>query len=248
VHHVWARGIDGRALFLDDADRHDLVSRFERILPECGAGCFAWALMSNHMHAVLKTGTIPLSTVMKRIHTGFAVRFNRRNDRRGYLFQNRFGSRTIRSEGDLATVIAYVLRNPLDGGLVRDLSELERYPWSSFGALVGRRAPLAFESVTDALAVFADVSELAQRRLRAWIARAPEPTRSVTSLDELIRQVCREHAVAEEELRRGRRSRAVSRARARICQRALAELGLGPMAIARALGLAHSAVSQALRK
>jgi REP element-mobilizing transposase RayT len=248
VHHVWSRGIDGRAIFLDDHDRCDLIERFERVLPESGTRCFAFTFMSNHLHAVLQTGTVPLSTVMKRIHTGFALRFNRRSERHGYLFQSRFGSRIVHDDADLVAVISYVLRNPLEAGLVGDLTELERYPWCSYAALVGRREPLAFESVAAALEVFGPAPEIARERLRGHVSRTPESSRRPTSLDELIRQICSEHAVAEADLRAGRRIRAVSRARAEVCKRAVAELGLGRTAIARALGIAHSAVVQALRK
>jgi REP element-mobilizing transposase RayT len=248
VHHVWARGIDGRAIFLDDADRTDLLERFARVLPESGMRCFGFALMSNHAHFALRTGAVPLSTVMKRIHTGFAVRFNRRSERRGYLFQGRFGSRVVKDDGDLLAVIAYVLRNPLEAGLARSLRDLERYPWCSYGALLGSREPLAFESVSATLAAFAPDPEAARERLRAWVARDPAPERRPPSLDELIRVVSREHGVAEADLRAGVRSHAVSLARARLCRRAVSELAMTPAALARALGLAHSSVSQALRK
>ena len=202
AHHVWARGIDGRTIFLDDGDRYDLLHRLARILPECGMRCFAWALMSNHLHLVLQTGPVPLSTVMKRIHTGFAIRFNRRNERRGYLFQGRFGSRPIHDESDLLAVIAYVLRNPIAGGLVHGTAELERYRWSSYPALMGRRMAFAFESVSTTLAVFGADPDRAKENLRARIAGAPAVAMAAT-LDALVREVCRAHAVAEADLRGG---------------------------------------------
>ena len=62
VHHVWCRGIDGRPIFIDDHDRRDLIARFERILSETGTRCFGFAFMSKHLHAVLKTGDVPLAT------------------------------------------------------------------------------------------------------------------------------------------------------------------------------------------
>lgn len=250
VHHVWARGIDGRAIFLDDDDRRDLIARLDRILPESGMRCLAWALMSNHLHLVLRTGAVPISSVMKRIHTGFAIRFNRRSGRCGYLFQSRFGSRMIGDDADLLGVIVYVLRNPIDACLVRDVAELERYPWSACGALLGRREPYAFESVRETLSLLGGGTDVAHDhdRLRSWIARERVPPEPARSLEDLVREVCRDHAVAEADLRAGVRVRPVSRARAHLCKRAVFELGLRPTAVARALGLAHSAVSAALRK
>ena len=247
IHHVWARSIEGRVLFLDDSDRRDLLSRLTGIAAESGARCLAWAL-SNHLHLVLRSGHVSLSNVMKRLHTGFAIRFNRRNDRQGYVFQGRFGSRLVRNEPDLLTVIAYVLRNPLAAGIVRTLSELERYPWSGYGALVGRRDPLPFECVTSTLAAFGDEPERARAELREWIAREPANGTATPSLDELIRETCRAYGVAEGDVRGGRRTPAVICARGAICRRAVHELGLRASHVARAVGLTRGAVSQALRR
>lgn len=144
IHHVWAKGIEGRSIFRSDGDRADLVGRFAEVLVEAGIRCLAWALMTNHLHLVLRTGATPLSAALRRIHTGFAVRFNLRYGRTGYLFQNRFGSRLVRDDTGLQVVIRYVLRNPLEGGLVRDLTALEHYPWCGYGALLGLRPALPF--------------------------------------------------------------------------------------------------------
>jgi putative transposase len=154
IHHVWARGIEGRAIFREPSDQRDLVNRLSEVLPEGGARCLAWAFMSNHLHAVLRTGPASISTLMRRIHTGFATRFNLRYGRQGYLFLGRFGSRLVREHDELLSVIRYVLRNPLEAGLVRDLAALKRFPWCGYGALVGRRPALPFESVDETLAAF----------------------------------------------------------------------------------------------
>jgi chromosomal replication initiation ATPase DnaA len=98
------------------------------------------------------------------------------------------------------------------------------------------------------LALFAPDEASARMRLRARMER-PEPPSSVASpLDDLVRSVCVELAIAETDVRGGRRSRLASRARALICRRALRECGLGVMDVARALGLSHAAVSQAVRR
>ena len=52
VHHVMTRGNERRDIFLDDFDRRDLVARLERLIPEWGGGCFAWCLMTNHVHLI----------------------------------------------------------------------------------------------------------------------------------------------------------------------------------------------------
>jgi REP element-mobilizing transposase RayT len=248
VHHVWAHAVAGRDLFLDVDDRRDIVSRFAEIFPDGGARCFGWTLMSNHVHAVVKTGEQRLGTLMQRVFTGYAMRFNGRSARRGHLFQGRFGSRPVRDDGDLHGVIRYVLRNPLEAGLVRSLEALERYPWGGLGALLGLRPLLPFESVPETLALFAPDVEVARTRLRAWLER-PDPFPAEGSpLDELVSRTCAELAVPEADVRAGRRTHLASRARALVCRRAIRECGLGVMDVARALGLSHAAVSQAVRR
>ena len=66
------------------------------MLPACGARCFAWALLSNHVHLVLQSGEVPIGAVLKRVLTGFALRFNLRHDRVGYvLFELARGTREL---------------------------------------------------------------------------------------------------------------------------------------------------------
>lgn len=249
VHHVWTRALDGRDLFLDLDDRRDAIARFSEILPDGGAHCFGWTLMSNHVHLVLKTGQQRLGTLMQRVFTGYAMRFNGRSGRRGHLLEGRFGSRPVRDEADLLIVIRYVLRNPLEAGLVSSLEALERYPWGALGALLGHRPTLPFESRAETLALFGPDEASALSRLRAWMERPePPPPRAAAPIDELIRRICAELALPEADLRGGRRTSLASRARALVCQRAVLEGGLGVMNVARALGVSHAAVSQALRR
>ena len=249
VHHVWTRALDGRDLFLDLDDRRDVVARLSEILPDGEARCFGWTLMSNHVHLVLKTGRQRLGTVMQRVFTGYAMRFNGRSRRRGHLLEGRFESRLIRDETDLLVVIRYVLRNPIEAGLVRSFEALEHYPWGGLGALLGRRPALPFESVPETLALFGPDEASARSRLRVWLERPePSPPGATSRLDEVIRRVCIELALPEADLRGGRRTSLASRARALVCQRAVREVGLGVMDVARALGLSHAAVSQALRR
>ncbi|MEN8159336.1 MAG: transposase [Myxococcota bacterium] len=244
AHHVWSRGIDRRSIFHDDEDRWDLLGRLSRVLPESGMRCYAWALMSNHLHLVVQTGPVPLSKVLKRVNTGFAIRFNRRRERAGYLFQGRFGSRPLQDDAELRIAIAYVLRNPLKAGLASSLDELGRYPWSMYGALVGRRVPLAFESLSAARSAF-DAPDPLDAVARAILGPDPAPK---PTLGDLIREVSSAHGIGEAELRSGRMTRTAIRARSALYRMAIHEHGFRAACVARAVGVSRSAVSQALRR
>ena len=76
LHHVIVRGIERRKIFLDDIDRDNFLKRLDNVLSETATPCFAWALISNHAHLLLRTGTTAIATVMRRLLTGYAVSFN----------------------------------------------------------------------------------------------------------------------------------------------------------------------------
>ena len=73
LHHIIIRGIERKAIFMDNADRANFVERIGRIITESETDCYTWALMTNHVHLLLKTGLAPIATVMRRLLTGYAV-------------------------------------------------------------------------------------------------------------------------------------------------------------------------------
>ena len=79
LHHIIIRGIERKAIFKDKADRGNFFERLGRVVSETETGCYAWVLMTNHVHLLLKTGLYPIATVMRRLLTGYAVSFNRRH-------------------------------------------------------------------------------------------------------------------------------------------------------------------------
>jgi putative transposase len=90
LHHIIARGIGRRKIFDDDADRDAFLKRLGIVLSEGGASCYAWGLITNHFHLFLRTGLAPVSSVMRRLLTSYAMGYNRRHRRVGHLFQNRY--------------------------------------------------------------------------------------------------------------------------------------------------------------
>ena len=90
--YISERGIERRKIFNDNNDRDNFLERLGSVLIETSTPCFAWALIPNHLHLLLRTGSAPIATVMSRQLTGYAVTFNRRHRRHGQLFQNRYPS------------------------------------------------------------------------------------------------------------------------------------------------------------
>lgn len=139
LQHVIVRGIERRDIFNDDHDRQNFVSRLSSLLPETGVHCYAWALLSNHFHLLLMPTTTPLAHFMRRLLTGYAVYFNRKNKRSGHLFQNRYKSIVCEEEPYLLELVRYIHLNPLRARMVANLEALDRYPWSGHAVLLGNQ-------------------------------------------------------------------------------------------------------------
>ncbi len=139
VHHIIMRGIERRKIFRSDPDRSDFIIRLAAIVNETQTQCLAWVLIPNHVHLLLRTGRVPIATVMQRLLTGYAGRFNRKYRRHGQLFQNRYKSILCQEDPYLKELVRYIHLNPLRAGLVGDLNSLERFKWCGHGALAGKR-------------------------------------------------------------------------------------------------------------
>ncbi len=138
LHHIIVRGIEQRQIFRDDRDRDQFIQRLSDILTETDTPCYAWALMPNHVHLLLKTGLTPIATIMRRLLTGYAVYFNRRHRRHGHLFQNRYKSILCQAEPYFRELVRYIHLNPLRAKLVEELKVLDKYPYSGHSALLGK--------------------------------------------------------------------------------------------------------------
>ena len=118
LHHIIARGIERRPIFQDESDGDNFLQRLGIILKETGTQCYAWTLIPNHFHLLLKSGLVPISQVMGRLLTGYAVSYNRRHRRSGHLFQNRYKSILCQKDQYFLELVRYLHLNPLRARIV----------------------------------------------------------------------------------------------------------------------------------
>ena len=138
LHHVMGRGIEKREIFSDTRDRNDFIERIRLLAEEEALDVYAWTLMPNHFHLLVKTKNRPLASSMRIILTGYVVNFNRRHKRYGHLFQNRYKSIVCQEDAYLTELVRYIHLNLLRSDLVENLSELNSCPWSGHSALAGK--------------------------------------------------------------------------------------------------------------
>jgi len=137
LHHVMVRGIEKRRIVNDIADRKKFVRRLGELAVSTKTKIYAWALMNNHAHILLRSSEVGLSAFMRRLLTGYAIFYNRRHGRWGYLFQNRYKSIICDEDAYFKKLVRYIHLNPLRAKLVKNLEQLERHRWCGHGALMG---------------------------------------------------------------------------------------------------------------
>jgi len=137
LHHVIVRGIEKRRIVNDVADRQNFVKRLGELSVGTKTTIYAWSLMTNHAHILLRSSEIGLSGFMRRLLTGYAISYNRRHHRWGYLFQNRYKSIVCDEDAYFKELVRYIHLNPLRAKLVKSLSRLDCYRWSGHAVLMG---------------------------------------------------------------------------------------------------------------
>lgn len=139
IYHVMIRGINHQNLFEDDEDR----THFMGILKECkeisGFEMYAFCLMTNHVHLLLRETDEPLEVVFKRIGSRYAYWYNNKYQRIGHLFQDRFKSENVEDDAYFLTVLRYIIQNPMKAGMEK---EPGKYRWSSFQAYAEGRGAI----------------------------------------------------------------------------------------------------------
>lgn len=168
LQHVIVRGIEKRKIFLDETDRHLFVKRLTELLVTTETECLAWALIPNHFHLLLRPGSSGLANFMRRLLTGYAITFNKRHNRVGHLFQNRYKSIVCEEEPYLLELVRYIHLNPLRSRIVKSLTELDWYPWSGH-AVIMEKLQMEGQSVTEVLGYFGKNKSVAKNKYRQFV-------------------------------------------------------------------------------
>jgi putative transposase len=172
VYHVTSRGNRRQAIFADDDDRRLFLRLLGDAVVRHRWRCGAYCLMSNHFHLLVETPVAPadLSAGMHQLNGRYAQWFNDLHDFEGHVFQGRFHSTPVEGEGHLLEVVRYVFMNPVRAGAC---TRPERWPWSSYRALLGRAARPPFVSAAMILELFSADRERARTRLASFVNGSP---------------------------------------------------------------------------
>lgn len=134
IYHVVLRGINKQTIFEDEEDYEMFLVTLNQYKKKSGYKLFAYCLMSNHIHLLMKTLDETLGQIFKRIGASYVYWYNQKYDRTGPLFQGRFMSEAVETDEYLMAVLRYIHQNPIKAGIV---SKLENYVWSSYCEYIG---------------------------------------------------------------------------------------------------------------
>jgi REP element-mobilizing transposase RayT len=163
------RGIEGISIFRSDEDREDFLTRLGALCEGESLSVYAWALLDNHFHLLIRTGNQRISEGMRKLLTGYVVRFNRRYGRYGHLFQNRYKSILCEEDPYLLELTRYIHLNPFRAGEVKTMRELVAYPWTGHAVILGR-VKREWQEVGTVLAYFGKRRKEAMRKYERYVA------------------------------------------------------------------------------
>lgn len=128
VYHITIRGIDKQNIFFDEDDKSKFIDIIKESKEKYKYEIYAYCLMDNHVHLVIYDKEQKISKIMQSMEVSYAFYFNKKYERVGHLFQNRFFSKKVEDREYLKMVCRYIHQNPLKAGI----ESTENYKWSSY--------------------------------------------------------------------------------------------------------------------
>lgn len=162
-YHVYTRGQRREPLFFAPIDRIAYLSFLDRELSRRAGVIGSYCLMTNHVHLLIRMGTVELGDIFRSVHMKYAKYFNTRRDTTGHVFQGRPGMKIILDDAYLRTLVGYIHENPVESGMVSAADEYEYSSWRWFLSgfkedLANAVYPPGFEG-NDRAQMFRDVIE-----------------------------------------------------------------------------------------
>lgn len=128
VYHVILRGIDKQDIFLSEKDYKKFLEILKETEKQYEYDIYSYCLMNNHVHMVIYDKNDDLPKIMQSIAIRYSIYFNKKYNRVGHLFQNRYSSKQIENREYFKTACRYIHQNPQKAGI----DKTENYKWSSY--------------------------------------------------------------------------------------------------------------------
>ncbi len=199
IYHVMLRGINKQNIFFCEDDflrmMHILQeapmekdTATEEIISDSLCTIYAYCILDNHLHILIREGKQNISEIMKRIESRYAIYYNKKYERTGHLFQARFPSEPVNDSAYFFTLLRYIHRNPVKA---LEASTPEEYPYSSWNEYTGHPSNLI--KVLKPSAIQATLEKFPLHVLTEWVNFPP----SDAPADPAIPSYIALHAIAD---------------------------------------------------
>jgi len=129
IYHIMLRGINQQQIFEDEEDNLKFIQILKDYKILCKYKIYAYCLMGNHVHLLIKEEFDEIQQIIKRIAGKYVYWYNSKYERTGHLFQDRFKSEPVEEDKYFLTVLRYIHQNPVKAGIVE---KIEEYAYSSY--------------------------------------------------------------------------------------------------------------------
>ena len=190
IYHILARGIGQQRIFEQAGDYEQFLDFLFATKKISGFTLYAYTLMDNHIHLLIKEGSESISQIFKRLGTRYAQWFNSKYGRNGHLFQNRFCSEPIENDYYFLTVLVYIYQNPVKAGICNNAAD---YEWGSRRYL-GKRGGIVDEIALTETIPIATIKDRERELVEDVLLDEPKIGRRAAYADkavtEMIRMIC----------------------------------------------------------
>jgi len=141
IYHVMMRGINHQNIFEDVEDYYQFITTLDRMRVRyddegnpCGTNCtyYAYCLMSNHFHLLIRERGESVGETVKRIASSYVYYYNMKYGRDGHLFKERFKSEPVNDMAYFVTLLRYIHQNPIKAGIVNNIKDYEYSSWGEY--------------------------------------------------------------------------------------------------------------------
>lgn len=135
--HIMVQGINKEYIFLTQEMKEKYKKLLKENIQKSNVKLLSYCIMSNHAHMLMYVqNSQEMSKLMQKINTSFAKFYNRKNNRVGFVFRDRYSIQQILNRQHLYNCLAYIHNNPVKAGIVREPQE---YKYSSYKEWLGSR-------------------------------------------------------------------------------------------------------------
>lgn len=163
IYHIMVRGVNKEIIFKDDKDRELFIRLLYYYKNKLNCRIHAYCLMNNHVHILFEDKEFLISDFMRNITSVYAGEFNKKHQRVGHLFQDRFKSIYVYNDDYMLRLIRYIHRNPEKA----EICKTEDYKWSSYKEYIYKAKIIEREKV---LLKFDSNNKIAIKKFKEFVA------------------------------------------------------------------------------